>query len=88
MYGKFVNDLFVRAPYRITEDEALAQGYKPVVLTPAPETDNDHYPREWLEERESVIIRHWNIVEMPPVPYEPTTEDKAEAYDILMGVSE
>jgi hypothetical protein len=31
----------------------------------------------------------WELVELPPVPeYEPTAEDKAEAYDILMGVSE
>lgn len=31
----------------------------------------------------------WELVELPPVPeYEPTTEDKAEAYDILMGEEE
>lgn len=33
----------------------------------------------------------WELVELPPVPEpedEPTAEDKAEAYDILMGVSE
>lgn len=30
----------------------------------------------------------WELVELPPVPeYEPTIEDKAEAYDILMGVN-
>lgn len=28
----------------------------------------------------------WELVELPPEPeYEPTTEDKAEAYDILVG---
>jgi len=27
----------------------------------------------------------WELVELPPEPYEPTDEDKAEAYDILMG---
>ena len=28
----------------------------------------------------------WELVELPPAPeYEPTTEDKAEAYDILIG---
>jgi len=28
----------------------------------------------------------WELVELPPAPeYEPTVEDKAEAYDILMG---
>lgn len=31
----------------------------------------------------------WELVELPPEPeYEPTDADKAEAYDILMGVSE
>ncbi len=33
----------------------------------------------------------WEQVEVeptPPAPEEPTAEDKAEAYDILMGVSE
>ena len=31
----------------------------------------------------------WELVELPPEPEpEPTAEDKAEAYDILMGVSE
>jgi hypothetical protein len=33
----------------------------------------------------------WELVSLPPMPEpvdEPTAEDKAEAYDILMGVSE
>jgi hypothetical protein len=31
----------------------------------------------------------WELVELPPVPEsEPTAEDKAEAYDILLGVTE
>lgn len=31
----------------------------------------------------------WELVELPPEPEpEPTVEDKAEAYDILTGVSE
>ena len=28
----------------------------------------------------------WELVELPPEPDDPTVEDKAEAYDILMGV--
>ena len=27
----------------------------------------------------------WELVELPPAPDEPTIEDKAEAYDILIG---
>lgn len=30
----------------------------------------------------------WELVELPPIEIEPTIEDKAEAYDILMGESE
>lgn len=30
----------------------------------------------------------WELVEIPPEPYVPTTEDKAEGFDILIGVSE
>ena len=31
----------------------------------------------------------WEEYELPPVPeYEPSVEDKAEAYDIITGVSE
>ena len=29
----------------------------------------------------------WELMELPPEPDVPTIEDKAEAYDILMGVS-
>lgn len=83
MYGKYVDGKFKRAPYRITEVEALAQGYKPVVLTPAPETDETHYPREWLEETDTAIVRHWNVVEIEPEPEPELTE--AEALEILLG---
>ena len=30
----------------------------------------------------------WELVELPPEPDDPTVEDKAEAYDILMGVEQ
>lgn len=30
----------------------------------------------------------WELYELPPVPDVPTVEDKAEGFDILMGVSE
>lgn len=86
MYGKFENGVFHRAPYRIAEEEALAQGFKPVVLTPAPETDDEHYPVEWLEDAETEIIRHWDIAEIPVDP-DPELDD-SELLDILMGVAE
>ena len=82
MYGKFEKGLFRIAPRRISEEEALAHGYKPVVLTPPPETDDEHYPVEWLEETEAEFVRHWNIEEIGP----PAQEiDEAEALAILLG---
>ena len=86
MYGKFVNGVFHRAPYRITEEEALAQGFKPVVLTPAPDTDDEHYPVEWLEDTETEIVRHWTVEAVPPDP-DPELDD-SELLDILMGGAE
>lgn len=86
MYGKFNNGVFIRAPRRMTEQEALAQGYKPVVLTPAPDTDNDHMPVESLEEAENEIIRHWTVV---PVPIDPDPElSDEEVLNILLGGAE
>ncbi len=83
MYGKIENGVFYRAPHRMSGEDALANGYKPVVLTPAPETDNEHYPVEWLEETETEIVRHWNV-EAFPVDPDPELDD-AEALEILMG---
>lgn len=86
MFGKFVNGVFVRAPYRISEKQAIAEGYKPVVLTPAPDTDDGHYPVESLEETEAEIIRHWSV---EPCPVDPDPEiDGDELLDILMGGAE
>lgn len=82
MYGKFKDGVFELAPYRITEQEALERGYKPVVLTPAPEAESGYMPVEWLEERENDIMRHWNIVPMPE-PTEDLTPE--EALSILLG---
>lgn len=82
MYGKFVDGVFKRAPRRISEEEARAQGYKPIVLTPAPDTDEAHLPEEWLEKLQDEIVRHWNIV---PVPVEPEDIDEVEAWEIIFG---
>ena len=86
MFGKFENGKFIRAPHRITEEEALAFGYKPVILTPSPDTDDEHYPVESLEETDIQIIRHWSV---EPFPVDPDPEvDEAEAFDIIFGGAE
>ncbi len=84
MYAKYINQKFVRAPYGISKVKALALGFKPVVLTPPPETDEYHMPKEWLEETDTEIVRHWNIMEIPP---ENNLEDidDSEILSILMG---
>ena len=81
MYGKIVGDKFYRAPRKMPEEEALALGYKPVELAPAPDVDENHTAVEWLEDTEANIVRHWNIVEITPDP----ELDDAEALSILLG---
>jgi hypothetical protein len=83
MFGKIENGIFVRAPFRMSESEAIRNGYKPVVLTPPPSYDDDHDAVEYLEEKEDSIVRHWNIVELPPVQDDELTDDEALA--IILG---
>ena len=86
MYGKFIDGNFVRAPWQMPEEQALAEGFKPVVLTPAPDTDDEHYPVESLEETETEIIRHWSV---EPYPVDPDPDiDGDELLGILMGGAE
>ncbi|MBP5475033.1 MAG: hypothetical protein J6X83_02075 [Methanomicrobium sp.] len=81
MYGKYINGVFVIAPRKITEEEAEAQGYKHVVETPAPETDDEHMPVEIEpQETDTEFIRRWEIAEIPDS--EPTADD---ALNILLG---
>lgn len=86
MYGKIIDGTFFRAPSRMSEKEALENGYKVVVLTPPPDYDSDHDATEWLEDTPEAIIRHWRIVELPPDP-DPDIDD-AELLNILMGGAE
>lgn len=83
MYGKIIDGTFFRAPSRMSEKEALENGYKVVVLTPPPDYDSDHDATEWLEDTPEAIVRHWRIVELPPAPVEELTD--AEALEILLG---
>jgi len=83
MYGKFIDGKFVRAKYGINDQEALSLGFKPVVLTSPPMTDSAHMPIEWLEETETEIVRHWNIVDIPVDPDPDISQ--AEVYDIVFG---
>ena len=64
-------------------------GDKPIERTAAPSTDYDEALYFWFEVEGEAIVQHWGKHKIPDAPMpEPTAEDKAEAYDILTGVSE
>lgn len=94
LYAKLVNNYPSYAPRRLligsawvynpTDAQLLAEGYLPVIETEPPKTDTQHYAEPHWEEENGQIVQSWEIVE---IPYDDTV-DKAEAYDILMGVSE
>lgn len=62
----------------------IEAGYLPVIETDPPVTDEFHYAEPHWAEENGQIVQSWEIKENP---YDDTL-DKAEAYDILMGVSE
>ena len=77
-YGKFLQN-------GILMSDKPFEGSKPVNEAQPEELEGMQYvPTSW-KETDTEIVREW-ILE--PLPDEPTIEDKAEAYDILMGVSE
>ena len=85
MYGKMINGLFTIAPLKITEEEVTKHGFKPVVLTPPPETDENHYPVETdIEETATEFIRHWRVEEFRDDP----DLSSDEALEILLGGTE
>lgn len=76
MYGKTIDGVL----YVVTEP---TEGYKPFVYTEAPEApEGCHAAFYWRETADS-FVQTWEIVEDYDEPE--TVEDKAEAYDILMG---
>lgn len=93
-YAKLNNNYPSYAPRRIrignvwvynpTDIQLLAEGYLPVIETPMPETDEQHYATpHWAEQNEQ-ITQSWTVEE---IPYDDAL-DKAEAYDILTGGTE
>ena len=78
MYGKTIDGVL----YVVTEP---TEGYKPFVYTDAPEAPSGYHAAYYWRETADSFVQTWEIVE----DYEDITDgDKAEAYDILMGVSE
>lgn len=93
-YAKLINNCLSYAPRRLrigdtwvynpTDAQLLAEGYLPSIETPMPDVDTQHYAVPHWAEQNNRIVQSWTVEE---IPYDDTL-DKAEAYDILMGVSE
>lgn len=77
-YGKFLKN-------GILMSDMPFDGSKTVNETPPKAPDGMQYVPTGWKDTENEIVREWLL---EPLPSEPTIEDKAEAFDILTGVSE
>ena len=77
MYGKISNGC-------CTIYNRQVSGSKPIVETTPEKRDGYYAVFRWIDAGEA-ITQEW-IYKKYDTPPEPTAEDKAEAYDILMGV--
>ena len=93
MYGKLIDRVLRPAPkklpgdgvvvYNPPEEMYLAQGWKPVEFTEAPDDPPEGYYYEsgWEEQAEAIVLT-WTLVEAPD------DIDEAEAWEILFGEGE
>ena len=66
-----------------TDEQLFSAGYKQAILSEKPESQEGYrYVDEWVLD-ENTVLQKWNSV-----PDDNNIEDKAEAYDILMGVEQ
>ena len=89
MYGYLNNGDLCWAPNPIqietnriwnpTDAQYETVGYKRVVFTDSPETEEGYHAEQNWEERETEIVEVWIIVE------DPDEVDEAEAFDIIFG---
>lgn len=90
LYGKITDEKIQYAPKTIDgvdypdESVYLAAGFLPVHLEGFPPNDGYIYTQSW-EEHDGIITKTWVRGEYAPIEPYPTTDDKAEAYDILTG---
>lgn len=66
--------------------EAIEKGYKLAVFSDKPIASHGYHAASYWTEENETCTQHWKIVQ--DGPFVPTADDKAEAYDILTGVSE
>ena len=91
MFAKIENQAITLAPKEIDgvpnppAEVYIAHGWYPVTLTQTPTNPDGYYYEPGWVEGDKEIIQTWTLVD--PSSYV-ADSDKAEAYDILMGVSE
>lgn len=96
MFGKLENGRFIKAKHFIqTEKETIINptgnmyekyGYKKVVEEEVPELAEGQYTEAYYEETDAEIIKRYRIMEAEDDGFAEIHE-KAEAYDIITGVS-
>ena len=74
-YAKLINDYPSYAPRRIrigsawvynpTDAQLLSEGYLPVIETPAPEVDAQHYAVPHWAIQNNQIVQSWTVEEIP-----------------------
>ena len=74
-YAKLINDYPSYAPRRMrigsawvynpTDAQLLSEGYLPVIETPMPEVDEQHYAEPRWQEEPNRIVQRWEVKEIP-----------------------
>ena len=92
MYGKLIDGALQSAPKRLIIDDTqvwnasaeayLAQGWKPVTFTDAPEAPSGYYYESGWDEQTDAIVQTWTLTELPD------DIDEYEAYQIIVGGAE
>lgn len=89
MYGFLENEELHRAPnpldvedtrvWNPSDEQYKNAGYKRVIFTDQPDTDEGYHVESGWEERETEIVQVWTIIK------DPDDIDEAEAFDIIFG---
>lgn len=89
MYGYLENEELHRAPnpmvigenrvWNPTGEMYEAAGYKKVIFTDPPETEEGYHAESGWEEQADKIVQVWTVVK------DPDDIDDAEAFDIIFG---
>ena len=98
MYGKFENGKFKKAKHFIkTNNEVIINptdemyeqyGYKKIIEEEFPNLLESQGAEVYYEETDTVILKRYRIIEMEIDPEFSIMQEKAEAYDIITGVTE